>query len=233
MQSEDRLIHFSTELFHAPRQHPRPALQKLYFDLSQTRKAAYDSTDFTQPNAVRFYSRRPPKAQSIALFLHDRVVLVEEWADLSLGNFIEKIHEVARRGILDLGVPGFRAQTVTIRSTFALTHFDDARVFLLEHVCGQADRLTPHFRRPIETGGLRFAFRKPPPIAARLTLSSNHSAIVETKSSSKSRAFTPKLTSTSKPFVKLAKTSSPADDSSATASFPTSTNTMTPKEGLV
>jgi len=50
----------------------------------------------------------------------------------------------------------FLAHTATIRSTFALTHFEDARVFLLEEVCQQANRIGPHFQRPIAVGGLRF-----------------------------------------------------------------------------
>jgi len=160
MHSEDRLIHFSTELIHPPVQHKVPALQKLYYELSQTR-AAYESVDFsTQP--LRFYSRRPANAQSVALFLPDRLVMIEEWADMALSDFLEKVREVSGRVLTGLGMPFFAAQTVTLRSTFSLTHFDDARIFLLDHACGQAGRIGPHFHRPIGVGGLRFMLPETP-----------------------------------------------------------------------
>jgi hypothetical protein len=95
VQSEDRIIHFSVELIHAPVQSKVQDLQKLYFELSQTRLGAYDSTDFTNPLQARFYSRRGKKTQSFALFLPDRIVLVEEWADVPLSDFQERVREVA------------------------------------------------------------------------------------------------------------------------------------------
>lgn len=162
MQSEDRLVHFSTELMHPPKQHQRPALQKLYFELSQTRGASYDSTDFSQPPHARFYSKRGNKAQSVALFLPDRLVLIEEWADIALSSFLDKVREVGRRVLTELGLKLFIAQTATLRSTFALTHFEDAREFLLDHACGQAERIAPHFQRPVATGGLRFVLPETP-----------------------------------------------------------------------
>ena len=155
MHAEERIIHFSTELIHGPAPRKKEALQRLYFDLSQTRGAGYDSTDFTDPNQARFYSRRG-KTQSIALFLPDRAVLIEEWADSTLSDFVDKVGEVAPRILGCLGAPRYLAHTVTIRATFALTHFSDARVFLLDHVCKQENKIGPHFGRPIATGGLRF-----------------------------------------------------------------------------
>ncbi len=162
MQTEDRLIHFSTELIHKPVQHDVQGLRKLYFELSQVRGAAYDSSDFSAPPQYRFYSRRSEKTQSIALFLPDRVVLIEEWADIPLSSFVEKVREVGARALAELGIPHFIVQTATLRSTFALTHFDDARVFLLDHACQQADRIGPHFKRPVAVGGLRFMLPETP-----------------------------------------------------------------------
>jgi hypothetical protein len=161
MQSEDRLIHFSTELLYPPVRHKVPVLQRLYYELSQTR-AAYDSSEFSTPPQFKFYSRRPANAQSLALFLPDRLVLIEEWADLALSDFLEKVKEVGGRTLSCLGIPLFVAQTATLRSTFALTHFEDARAFLLDHACGQVNRITPHFQRPIAVGGLRFVLPETP-----------------------------------------------------------------------
>lgn len=158
MHSEDRIIHFSAELIHRPVPYQKESLQKLYFDLSQTR-CAYDSTDFTNPTQVKFYSRRGPRTQSIAIFLPDRVLLVEEWTDISLNEFLDKIREVAPR-VLDVRqVPNFTMHAATIRSTFALSpQHPDARAFLLDTVCGQAGKVTPYFRRPIAKTGLSFVF---------------------------------------------------------------------------
>ncbi len=156
MQAEDRIIHFSAELIHQPVQPRKEVLQKLYYDLSQTRVAAYDSSDFTNPVQARFHSRRGQKTQSIALFLPDRAVLIEEWADIALSDFLEKMREVATRLMEARNIQRYAAHTVTLRSTFALTQFEDARVFLIDHVCGQAGKVGPHFQRPVATGGLRF-----------------------------------------------------------------------------
>ena len=155
MHSEDRIIHFSTELIHAPMQHKVSALQKLYFELSQGRMA-YESSDFSSPPQFKFYSRRGPNTQSVALLLPDRLMLIEEWADLALVDFQEKVREIARRTSTELGIPFFGAQAVTLRSTFALSHFKDSRVFLFDHACQQGGLIGPHFRRPIGVGGLRF-----------------------------------------------------------------------------
>lgn len=155
MQSEDRPIHFSVELIHQPAPLKKEALQQLYYDLSQT-KAGYDSTDFTQSVQARFYTRGGTKSQSVCVFLPDRVLLVEEWTEVPLSTFLERVAEVGTRVPAARGVTRFLAHAATIRSTFALTHFSDAREFLLDHVCGQEGLVAPYFRRPVSVGGLRF-----------------------------------------------------------------------------
>ncbi len=156
MHAEDRIIHFSAELIHRPMEHKKDVLRKLYFDLSQVRSAAYDSTDFTAPMQSRFYSRRGKKTQSVALFLPDRVVLIEEWADISVSEFIERVREVGDRTMTICGIDRFMAHTATIRSTFALSYYNDARAFLMDRACGQGGKIEPFFQRPIATAGLRF-----------------------------------------------------------------------------
>lgn len=162
MHSEDRIIHFSTELIHRAVPYRKEALQKLYFDLSQTRHG-YDSTDFSAPTQVKFHSRRGERTQSLAIFLPDRVLLVEEWTDCSLNEFVEKVREFAPRVLAAREVPNFHVHACTIRSTFALSaQQTDSRVFLLEQVCGQANKVTPYFRRPLAKAGLTFAFPQTP-----------------------------------------------------------------------
>lgn len=162
MQSEDRLIHFSTELIHRPKNHDRKDLQKFYYELSQTPGTAYDTSDFSQATQTRFLSRRSKRTQSICLVMADRITLVEEWADMALCDFTQKVVGVATQAMAVLGVAPFIIQTATLRSTFALTHFADARTFLLDHACGQENRIEPFFQRPIGSGGLRFSLPETP-----------------------------------------------------------------------
>lgn len=158
MHSEDRIIHFSVELIHRGVPYRKDALQKLYFELSQT-KHGYDSTDFSNPTQVKFHSRRGARTQSIAIFLPDRVILVEEWTDISLNEFLEKLRDFAPRVLEARDVPSFTVHASTIRSTFALSpQQTDSRLFLLEQVCGQANKVTPYFRRPLAKAGLTFSF---------------------------------------------------------------------------
>ncbi len=156
MQAEDRVIHFCVELIHQPAPLKRQALQKLYFDLSQTR-AAYDSIDLAEAAQARFYSRRG-KAQSLIIFLPDRVLMVEEWSDIPLSTFEEKVRAAAPLALQARGVKQVLVHSATVRSTFALTHYKDARVFLLDNACCLEGRIAPHFERPIATGGLRLVF---------------------------------------------------------------------------
>ena len=188
MQSEDRLVHFSTELLHKPVRHSVPDLQKLYYELSQTRNVAYDSTDFSlQGQPPRFYSRRGKRTQSIVLFLPDRVVLIEEWVDIALADFLEKVREVGKHVLNTLKIATFVAQTATLRSTFALTHFEDSRVFLMDHMCQQENRIGPFFQRPIATGGLRFVLPETPEYVGNLHVTiesfkhSRNEVFIETK----------------------------------------------------
>lgn len=158
MHADDRIIHFSTELIHRAVPYKKEALQKLYFDLSQT-KYGFDSTDFTNPSQVKFYSRRGPRTQSLALFLPDRVLLVEEWTDISLNEYLDKLKDFAPRLLAAREVPSFAVHAATVRSTFALSaQHPDGRNFLLDTVCGQAGKVTPYFRRPLAKAGLSFNF---------------------------------------------------------------------------
>lgn len=156
MQQEDRPIHFSTELLFPAFPLKPQAIQRLYYELSQSESAAYDSVDLSRKGPPRFVSKRPNKAQSIALLLPDRVVVVEEWVDLPFATFLDKARTVGRTALDVFELGAFTAQTATVRTTFALSFHDDARRFILERMCGQEGRIGPHFRRPILSGGLRF-----------------------------------------------------------------------------
>lgn len=162
MQSEDRPIHFSSELIHAPRKHALPSLQKLYYELSQTKHANYLSSDFSPSGPPRFFSKRGRKTQSAAAFLPDRVLVLEEWVDIPFAQFLDRLDTVAEHASRGLGIAPFVAHAVTVRTTFALTHFSDARVFVFEQMCGLEGKLGPCLGRPIAVGGLRLVMPETP-----------------------------------------------------------------------
>lgn len=162
MQPEDRVIHFAVELVHGPVKPDKEGLQRLYYDLSQSDHGAYDSSDFANPNQVKFHSRRGEKTHSVAVFLPDRVVIAEEWTDMPLSSFVDRVVEVGSRVFDVRGVEKLLAHTVTVRSTFGLTHFDDARVFLLDHMCGQEGKIGSHFGRPVAIGGVKYVLPETP-----------------------------------------------------------------------
>ena len=157
MQSEDRIIHFSTELIHGPVKHPKEVLQKLYYDLSQTTHASYDNIDLSHSMQQKFFSRRE-KAQSLLLFLPDRAVMIEEWVDIPLKTFLSKVKEVGERVLEVRGASKYTLHTATIRSTFALTHYEDARPYILERVCGQQTSMAQVLHRPLGMIGLKMVF---------------------------------------------------------------------------
>lgn len=162
MHSEDRSIHYSCELFHAPRQHKQSDIQKLYFELSQTPGAGYDNTNFTVPGQPRLFSKRGDKTQSIAVFLPDRLLVIEEWADCTLSDYCHRLRMVAEHAVEVLGIQAFIAQTITLRSTCGLSHHPLALPFLTDTVCQQGGKIEPYFQRPLTIGGLKFVLPESP-----------------------------------------------------------------------
>jgi len=162
MQSEDRPIHFSTELVFVPRQFEKSALQKFYYDLTQIPGLGYDNSQFGTNPLAKFYTRRGPKAQSVVVVLPDRIGILEEWVDIPFSDFLNKVAIVGERALGELETGIFHTQTVMLRTTFGLTHFEDNRVFLLDYACAQEGKIAPFFRRPVATGSLRFVLPATP-----------------------------------------------------------------------
>jgi hypothetical protein len=161
MQAEDRPIHFSAEIIHGPARHEVAALQRLYYDLSQSRAGGYQSSDFTS-KPPKFYSKRGAQSQSTLVFLPDRFLIIEEWVDVPFASFVERVEEVVPRVMDALSVTELPAHTSTVRTTFGLTHFEDARVFLMDHACQLSGRIGDFFMRPIGVGGLKFVLPETP-----------------------------------------------------------------------
>jgi hypothetical protein len=171
MESTGKPIHFSTELIYPALQLSRPALERLYDELAEVEEADYETAELDGPRPPRFHTKRGDDRQSVAVFLPDRIAVVEEWTDLSLEEFVQKMEAVAGRAMETFELTSIVAQTVTLRNVFALEHFDDSRVFMLEQVCGQHGRLGPHIRRPIMIGGMRFVLPHTPEIPGDLHVS--------------------------------------------------------------
>jgi hypothetical protein len=162
MQLEDRPIHFSTELVFAPRKFEKSALQKFYYDLTQIPGVGYDNSQFGINPLARFDSKRGAKSQSILVVIPDRIGMLEEWVAIPFSDFITKIETIGPMALNDLGISAYHTQTVMLRTTFGLSHFEDNRVFLLDHVCAQESKIGPFFQRPVGTGSLRFVLPATP-----------------------------------------------------------------------
>lgn len=162
MQSEDRPIHFSTELVYDKREFSKPELQQLYFDLTQSTHLDYDNSQFAKMPLARFYTKRGEKSQSMVVILPDRVGIMEEWVDIPLSEYINKVTTVSSKFMEQFDIAEYRAQTVLMRTTFGLTHFEDNRQFVFDQVCGQKDNILPYLKRPISSGSLRFVLPATP-----------------------------------------------------------------------
>ena len=71
--------------------------------------------------------------------------MVEEWADIPLSTYAEKVRLATPMILEAREVSQVVVHSVTVRSTFALTNFNDARVFLLDTACQLAGRISPFF----------------------------------------------------------------------------------------
>ncbi len=162
MQSEDRPIHFSTELVFDKREFDKAELQQLYFDLTQSPDVDYDNSQFGQVPLARFYTQRGEKSQSMMVILPDRFGVLEEWVDIPLSEFIDKATAVSAKMMEQFGIDEYRAQTVLMRTTFGLSHFDDSRKFIFDQLCAQKGKIMSFFQRPVSSGSLRFVLPATP-----------------------------------------------------------------------
>ena len=162
MQSEDRPIHFSTELVYDPQQFEKTQLQELYFDLTQAPNLDYDNSQFGQVPLARFYTKPGEKSQSMLAVLNDRMGIMEEWVDISLSDYIAKVATVSDLFMEKFSIDEYRAQSVLMRTTFGLSHYEDSRKFLFDQLCGLEGNILPHFQRPISSGCLKFVLPATP-----------------------------------------------------------------------
>ncbi len=158
MHIEDRPIHFSAELIHNPTPINKESLQRLYYDLIGS-PVAYDSIDFSFPMQTRFYSTRGNRSQSIVLFLLDRTIIIEEWTSITFEEYLNKVKELGPKILQARNQMLFLAHTGTLRSTYALTRYDDAKSFIVDKLLNQSQELLfDYFGRPLATTGIRLVF---------------------------------------------------------------------------
>lgn len=158
MHIEDRPIHFSVELIHAPVPIHKETLQRFYSELLGS-SVSYDSIDTTFPMQVRFYSTRGNRSQSILLFLPDRILIIEEWVSITFDEYLHKVTELSPKLFSIRNQMVFLAHTCTIRSTLALTNYDDSKNFILEKFINHSSNIIfDYFGRPVATAGIRLVF---------------------------------------------------------------------------
>jgi hypothetical protein len=155
MHSEDRLIHFSSELVHKPVTPDMTLFKRFYYELSQSPVSAYDNTDFSNPSQ--------PKTYSGLVLLPDRLVILEEWADSTLPAFVERVGAVGRCYLEVVKAEAFHAQVVTLRAACSISHGDSAKDFVLHRLCGQPrDAMVETLGRPCDLSAVRFVFNETP-----------------------------------------------------------------------
>jgi len=154
-------IYFSTNLIHPPikLEESKDSIKEIYHELSKVKGCDYDNISFEGfPTSPPRFTKQQGKTVSSCLFLADRILIQEDWTDITLESFSQKIREISDRGFRLLKLGFILIQTCTVRSLFVPNHFADARVFLAEKTCGIGDKIMPYFKRPAHMFGMRLVF---------------------------------------------------------------------------
>lgn len=161
MLGEPRSIYFSTELIHPPieLEGNKDSIKDIYHELSRIKGCDYDNIDFEGfPASPPRFTKKQGKTVSICSFARDRILVEEDWADITLDNFSQKIREILDRAFRLLNIKFLVIQSCTVRCLFTPGHSSDSRVFLAEKACGMKDKISPYFKRSAQMFGVRLLF---------------------------------------------------------------------------
>lgn len=162
IQYDPRTIAFVTELIHLPMHHEPAALRDVYNRLGE-RNANWYMNFNVDPNqgGAQMVTMRPgaPQAQvSAVTLMPDRIQLQEEMTDLTLEEFLERVHAVAEICSETLAIPQFNVQQNVVRSLVTPRNSADSRQFIGERLCSLQGEQLEVMKRPVGTLGLRFMF---------------------------------------------------------------------------
>jgi hypothetical protein len=158
---EPRSIYFSTHLIHPPikLEESKDSIKEVYHELSKVGSCDYDNISFEGfPVSPPRFTKQQGRTVSSCFFLSDRILIQEDWTDITLESFSKKIREILDRGFRLLELGFVIIQTCTVRSLFTPHHSADARVFLAEKACGLEGKIAPYFQRPAQMFGMRLLF---------------------------------------------------------------------------
>lgn len=161
MVGESRSIYFSTELIHPPinLRGSKDSIKEIYHELSKVTGCEYDDICFEGfPISPPEFRKKIGTTTSRCRFGPDRISIEEEWAEITLDSFAQKIREILERGFRLLNLKFLIIQTCTVRCLFTPHYSGDARVFLAEKACKLKDKISSYFKRPAQMFGMRFFF---------------------------------------------------------------------------
>lgn len=162
MLGETRTIYFSTQLIHPPinLEGNKDSIKNIYHELSSVKVCNYDNISFDGfPTSPPRLTKKRDSTVSSCLFSRDHILIEEDWADITLENFSEKIKEILNKAFQLLNLTFLVIQVCTVRCLFTPGCSTDARVFLAEKACGlEGGKISPYFKRPAQMFGMRLLF---------------------------------------------------------------------------
>lgn len=163
MHKEVTTIHFSTNLIYLPIEigSYKEAIREIYHELAKEDNCDYDNISLQGfPNFPPQFNTKRGKTVSLCEFKKDRIVIREEWAEITLDEFSHKILQILTRAFRLLDIKFLVMQVCTIRCLFTSSPSVDARGFLAEKVCSlkAKEHIIPYFQRQAQLFGIRLSF---------------------------------------------------------------------------
>lgn len=161
MHEEPTTIHFSTALIYLPikLETQKDSIRDIYHELSKVANCDYDDISFDGfPIYPPKFIKKQGKTVSSCVFQRDRVIIIEDCANITLEEFSQRIQEVLIRSFRLLSINFLVMQICTIKCLFTPLQSQDARIFLGENACNLKGKILPHFKRKPQLFGIRFMF---------------------------------------------------------------------------
>jgi hypothetical protein len=149
---------YQTELLYPPVRLTEQALKDFAYQLDR-RGVSYNQSRYADNGLELVQSSTSSAELSRYVVKPDRLVVVHENVErLGFEIFCEKVEIIAKMCMEAFHLPFFLSQVHVIRKIVNPAGTPDARLYLLDHVCGFGEDRRKAFRRPVHGVGLRFVF---------------------------------------------------------------------------
>jgi hypothetical protein len=149
---------FHSEFGFPPRRFPESMLKTFAHELDE-RGVSHNRSAFQDNHAELAQTSGGSAEVTKIIFKPDRFILSHQNVEREgLVIFTQKLEIVSRAVLEKLGVPVFTSQTHALRKLVTPRGGQDARLFLLEAVCGFDTRKRELLGRPLHGNGLRLTF---------------------------------------------------------------------------